>query len=48
MLQALVASTHEHEVPDPGKFLHYATRGGADLLQRPGLGTLEPGKILKV
>jgi len=44
MLQALVASTHEHEVPDPGKFLHYATRGGADLLQRPGLGTLEPGK----
>jgi hydroxyatrazine ethylaminohydrolase len=44
MLQALVASTHEHEVPDPGTFLNYATRGGADLLQRPGLGTLEPGK----
>lgn len=44
MLQALAASTHEHEVPDPSTFLHYATRGGADLLQRPELGTLEPGQ----
>ncbi|MBX2880405.1 MAG: amidohydrolase [Granulosicoccus sp.] len=44
MLQALVASTHEYPVPDPGTFLYYATRGGADLLHRPELGSLEVGQ----
>ncbi len=44
MMQALVAPTHEHEAPDPSAFLRYATGGGADLLHRPELGTLEPGK----
>lgn len=43
MLQALVASTREHLVPEPKQFLHYATRGGADCLQRPELGMLAPG-----
>jgi len=44
MLQALVASTHQFAVPEPKKFLYYATRGGADLLHRPELGTLSAGK----
>ncbi|MFV0245156.1 MAG: amidohydrolase [Qingshengfaniella sp.] len=44
MLQALVARTRQHPVPDPAAFLNYATRGGADLLCRPDLGSLEPGK----
>lgn len=44
MLQALVASTREHPVPDPRTFLGYATHGGADILRRPDLGTLELGK----
>jgi hydroxyatrazine ethylaminohydrolase len=43
MLQCLVASGRSHPVPDPGAFLHYATRGGADLLCRPDLGRLAPG-----
>lgn len=43
MLQSLVASTRDHPVPDPKRFLHYATRGGADILRRPDLGTLAPG-----
>jgi len=42
MLQALVASNHQFAVPDPSQFLHYATRGGADLLHRPELGCLAP------
>lgn len=44
MLQALAASSHDYPVPDPKTFLHYATRGGADLLQRPDLGTLLEGQ----
>ncbi len=44
MLQALVAATHNYPVPDPKTFLHYATRGGADLLHRPELGELGEGK----
>jgi hydroxyatrazine ethylaminohydrolase len=40
MLQALVASSHDYAVPHPKAFLHYATRGGADLLNRPELGSL--------
>ena len=43
MLQALVASTRNHQVPDPKRFLHYATRGGADVLHRSALGMLSPG-----
>jgi hydroxyatrazine ethylaminohydrolase len=44
MLQALVASQHGFAVPEPKTFLHYATRGGADLLQRPELGHLAEGQ----
>ncbi|MCL4166463.1 UNVERIFIED_CONTAM: hypothetical protein GTU68_020197, partial [Idotea baltica] len=44
MLQALVSSQHEFQVPDPKSFLRYATRGGADLLQRPELGSLAQGQ----
>ena len=44
MLQALVASTRAHPVPDPKRFLDYATRGGADVLNRPDLGQLSAGK----
>lgn len=44
MLQALVASTRDHPVPAPKDFLRYATQGGADVLRRPELGSLEPGK----
>ena len=44
MLQALVASQHAFQVPDPSRFLHYATRGGADLLHRPELGSLSEGQ----
>ena len=44
MLQALVASQHDFPVPEPATFLHYATRGGADLLHRADLGSLETGK----
>ncbi len=43
MLQALVASSRAHPVPDPQRFLHYATRGGADVLRRPDLGVLGVG-----
>lgn len=44
MLQALVASTRDHPVPAPKDFLRFATQGGADVLRRPELGSLEPGK----
>lgn len=44
MLQALVASQHDFAVPEPRTFLHYATRGGADLLNRPDLGSLATGQ----
>jgi len=44
MLQSLVASQHNFTVPDPKDFLYYATRGGADLLHRPELGSLAPGQ----
>lgn len=44
MLQALVSSAHDYLVPEPKEFLNYATRGGADCLSRPDLGTLEVGK----
>lgn len=44
MLQALVASRHEFPVPEPSQFLHYATRGGADLLHRTELGYLAQGQ----
>jgi hydroxyatrazine ethylaminohydrolase len=44
MLQALVASTRDHPVPAPREFLRYATQGGADVLRRPDLGSLETGK----
>lgn len=43
MLQCLVASTRQHPVPTPADFLHYATKGGADLLGRKDLGRLAPG-----
>jgi len=43
MLQALVASKHDYPVPKPKTLLHYATRGGADLLHRPELGSLASG-----
>ena len=44
MLQCLVASGRKHPVPEPAQFLHYATQGGADLLGRRDLGSLEVGK----
>lgn len=44
MLQALVASKHNFAVPDPAEFLRYATRGGADLLNRSDLGSLSEGQ----
>lgn len=44
MLQSLVASKHNFPVPDPKMFLSYATRGGADLLQRSKLGSLASGQ----
>ncbi len=44
MLQALVASSRDHPVPEPREFLRYATRGGADILNRPDLGSLATGK----
>ncbi len=43
MLQSLVASSRNHPVPDPKRFLQYATRGGADILRRPDLGQLKQG-----
>ncbi|HBF28982.1 amidohydrolase [Rhizobium sp.] len=43
MLQCLVASKRDHAVPPPSDFLHYATRGGADLLGRKHIGRLAPG-----
>lgn len=44
MLQALVAAKHDFPVPDPSTFLYYATRGGAELLNRPELGSLSEGQ----
>ncbi len=43
MLQCLVASTREHQVPPPGDFLRYATRDGASLLGRDDIGRLAVG-----
>lgn len=43
MLQCLVASTRKHAVPSPADFLHFATKGGADLLGRKDIGQLAPG-----
>ena len=43
MLQALVATSRQHSVPEPGRFLHYATRGGADILGRDDIGQLTEG-----
>ncbi len=44
MLQALVASTRNYPVPTPSRFLHYATRGGADILGRDDIGQIATGK----
>jgi hydroxyatrazine ethylaminohydrolase len=43
MLQCLVAATREDGVPAPGRFLEYATEGGASLLGRSDIGALRPG-----
>jgi hydroxyatrazine ethylaminohydrolase len=43
MLQCLVASSREDEVPKPSSFLAYATEGGASLLGRSDIGALRPG-----
>jgi hydroxydechloroatrazine ethylaminohydrolase len=44
MLQCLAAKTRKHPVPEAADFLHYVTQGGADVLGRDDIGTLEPGK----
>jgi hydroxydechloroatrazine ethylaminohydrolase len=44
LLQCLAAPKRDDPLPPPREFLHYATRGGATLLQRPRLGSLEPGQ----
>ncbi|MEY8827803.1 amidohydrolase [Sedimentitalea sp. XS_ASV28] len=44
MLQCLANASHDYAVPKPAEFLAYATRGGADILGRTDLGTLETGK----
>ena len=43
MLQALVASQRSDPVPEPARFLDYATRGGADILGRTDIGRLTEG-----
>ncbi|MFT5111953.1 MAG: hydroxyatrazine ethylaminohydrolase [Parasphingorhabdus sp.] len=43
MLQALVAKNRQHPLPTPARYLYYATRGSADLLQRADLGQLTEG-----
>jgi hydroxyatrazine ethylaminohydrolase len=43
MLQCLVASTRDHPVPEPARFLDYATKGGAAALNRDDIGRLAPG-----
>lgn len=43
MLQCLAASSREDPVPTPGRFLSYATEGGASLLGRNDIGSLRPG-----
>jgi len=43
MLQCLVASTRQDAVPAPSRFLHYATEGGASVLNRKDIGRLAPG-----
>ena len=48
MLQALVASKRVLPVPDPKTFLYYATRGGANTLNRSDLGSIEPGKAADI
>lgn len=44
MLQCLVKAQHDHAVPKPAEFLRYGTRGGADILGRTDIGSLEAGK----
>jgi len=44
MLQSFVAKTREFPVPSPYDFLKYATAGGAQVLGRSDIGTLEEGK----
>ena len=43
MLQCLVASIRQHPVPEPARFLDYATKGGASALGRDDIGRLAPG-----
>lgn len=43
MLQCLAASTRLHPVPEPARFLDYATKGGASALGRDDIGRLAPG-----
>lgn len=44
LLQCLAARGRVDPVPPPSAFLHYATRGGAELLRRPELGSLGVGQ----
>lgn len=44
LLQCLVGKDREDPVPPPLEFLRFATAGGASLLNRPELGSLEVGK----
>lgn len=44
MLQCLVKAQHDHAVPKPAEFLRYGTRGGAEILGRSDIGSLEVGK----
>ncbi len=44
LLQCLAARSRSDPLPPPSAFLHYATRGGADLLRRPKLGSLAVGQ----
>jgi hydroxyatrazine ethylaminohydrolase len=43
LLQCLAAPGRGYAAPRPAGFLEYATRGGAALLCRPDLGSLQPG-----
>ncbi len=43
MLQCLAASSRQDSVPVPGRFLQYATEGGASLLGRSHIGALRVG-----
>ncbi|MEM9785561.1 MAG: amidohydrolase, partial [Pseudomonadota bacterium] len=44
MLQCLVSGTRADPVPEPARFLSYATEGGASLLGRDDIGALRVGK----